>query len=102
MASRKPSARAKRLGTFKAGFGDASFDADALFERETAREEELDRQREQARYEKACASKNRYATRADALDARAACAEHGRSGLSVYKCPYCGGWHLTSHPWHDA
>jgi len=20
--------------------------------------------------------------------------------LSVYKCPYCGGWHLTSHPWN--
>ena len=61
--------------------------------------DELDVERERARREKACASKMRYATRADALDAIAACEEHGRRGLSTYRCPYCGGWHRTSHPW---
>ena len=25
-------------------------------------------------------------------------AEHGRRGLSAYRCPYCNGWHLTSLP----
>lgn len=23
---------------------------------------------------------------------------HPTRNLSVYKCEYCGGWHLTSHP----
>ena len=32
-------------------------------------------------------------------EAIAACEEHGRRGLSTYKCSYCNGWHLTSHPW---
>lgn len=99
MASRKPSARAKRIDAFKQEYGSSALDADGLFEREAARNEELDRHREQVRYEKACASKNRYATRAEAMDALAACANHGRRGLSIYKCSYCGGWHLTSHPW---
>ncbi|WP_019239601.1 MULTISPECIES: hypothetical protein [Enorma] len=95
MASRKPSARAKRVAAFKAGAGDL----DSLFEDENRRRDELDVERERARREKACASKMRYATRADAMDAIAACEEHGRRGLSTYRCPYCGGWHLTSHPW---
>ena len=95
MASRKPSARAKRVAAFKAG----ADDLDSLFEDENRRRDELDVERERARREKACASKMRYATRADAMDAIAACEEHGRRGLSTYRCPYCGGWHLTSHPW---
>ena len=95
MTSRKPSARAKRIAAFKAG----ACDLDSLFEDESRRRDELDVERERARREKACASKMRYATRADALDAIAACEEHGRRGLSTYRCPYCGGWHLTSHPW---
>ena len=95
MASRKPSARAKRVAAFKAG----ASDLDSLFEGESRRRDELDVERERARREKACASKMRYATRADAMDAIAACEEHGRRGLSTYRCPYCGGWHLTSHPW---
>lgn len=95
MASRKPSARAKRVAAFRSeltGVGD-------VFERESQRERELDATRERARYEKACSSKKRYPTRADALEAAVACADHGRAGLSVYKCSYCNGWHLTSHPW---
>lgn len=96
MASRKPSARAKQAAAFASEFTDMS----DLFERESQRRDALDAERDQARYEKACASKNRYATRAEALDAIAACAEHGRRGLSAYRCPYCRGWHLTSHPWN--
>lgn len=95
MASRKPSARAKRREEFRAELGGF----DDVFAREEERREELAARREHARYEKACASKMRYATRGDALDAIAACAEHGRRGLTCYKCSYCGGWHLTSHPW---
>lgn len=95
MASRKPSAKARQREAFAEDLG--SFDD--LFDREERRQDDLAARREEARYEKACASKNRYATRGEALDAAAACAEHGRRGLSVYKCPYCNGWHLTSHPW---
>ena len=65
MSSRKPSANAKRLGAFRASLGDMG----DLFEREQARRDELAAEREEALYDKACASKNRYATRADALDA---------------------------------
>ncbi|MBM6687975.1 hypothetical protein H6A35_03705 [Collinsella tanakaei] len=92
MSSRKPSANAKRIGAFRASLGDMG----DLFEREQARRDELAAEREEALYDKACASKNRYATRADALDAAARCASHGTRGLHVYKCPYCNGWHLTS------
>ena len=96
MASRKPSARARQTAAFKA----SALDMDSVFAREEQRRDNLAEQRETARYEKACASKNRYATRGEAEAAAAACAEHGRGGLSVYHCSYCGGWHLTSHPWH--
>ena len=95
MASRKPSAKAKRVAAFKSELEDLG----SLFEHESARRDELDTAREHARYEKSCASKMRYPTRADALEAIAACEEHGRRGLSTYKCSYCNGWHLTSHPW---
>lgn len=94
MASRKPSAKAKRIAAFKTELEDLG----DLFEHEAHRRSDLDAAREHARYEKSCASKMRYPTRADALDAIAACAEHGRRGLSTYQCPYCNGWHLTSHP----
>ena len=97
MASRKPSARAKRQAAFRSEL----FGADDAFGREERRMDELDRQRERARVERSCTSKRRYATYADAQDALAACAEHGRRGLSIYKCPHCNGWHLTSHPWTD-
>lgn len=97
MASRKPSARAKRVEAFRAELGGF----DDLFAREEKRHDQVAEHREQARYEKACASKNRYTTRAEALAVIDECAAHGRRGLSCYKCDYCGGWHLTSHPWHD-
>lgn len=102
MASRKPSARAKQAAVFSAGIADEGFGDDFLddvFSRERERDLEIESRRESARYEKACASKNRYATRGEALAAIRSCEDHGRRGLSCYKCSYCGGWHLTSHPW---
>ena len=98
MSSRKPSARAKRVAAFRSKLAGA----DDAFERESKRSRALDDERERARREKACASTRRYPSRDDALDAIAACEEHGRRGLSVYRCPYCNGWHLTSHPWSKA
>ncbi|MDY2776865.1 MAG: hypothetical protein SOU51_00575 [Collinsella sp.] len=96
MPSNKRSARAKQRAAFEAGF-DASGMGD-LFAREHDRKDRLDAQHEAALKLKACESKNRYSSRAEALDAIAACADHGRRGLHVYRCPYCNGWHLTSHP----
>lgn len=98
MPSRKPSARAKRVAAFRSKLAGA----DDAFERESKRARALDVERERARREKTCASKRRYPSRDDALDAIAACEEHGRRGLSAYRCPYCNGWHLTSHPWSKA
>ncbi len=94
MSSRKPSARAKRVASFMAERGSM----DEAFERAARDQADLASRREEARYERGCASKNRYATRAEAQDAIAACAEHGRRGLHCYRCSYCGGWHLTSKP----
>ena len=68
------------------------------FTREREREDRLDAEHEAALRRKACESKNRYSSKAEAEDTIAACAEHGRRGLSAYRCPYCNGWHLTSHP----
>lgn len=96
MASRKPSARARQQAAFRERGG--IVDADAVFAREERRRDELAAHREEARYEKACASKNRYAAKGEAEAALLACAEHGRHGLRIYRCPYCKGWHLTSHP----
>lgn len=39
------------------------------------------------------------AERAEAEAVMADCESRGRRGLACYKCEYCGGWHLTSHPW---
>lgn len=96
MASNKRSARARRRAEFDAGLDGAALGE--LFAREHAREEELDAAHDAAVRRKACESKNRYDSRAEAMDAAAACAARGRGGLSVYRCPYCKGWHLTSHP----
>ena len=46
-----------------------------------------------------CGRKIRYESRAKAL--RYIERHYAEVPLSVYKCPYCGGWHLTSHPWTD-
>ena len=51
--------------------------------------------------EKSC-GKNRYATRAEAETVAAQqmlifANLQSDLELSVYKCGFCGGWHLTSH-----
>ena len=94
MASRKPSANAKRVSEFKSQLGGL----DDLFAREEQRREGLSAQKEAALRNKACESKNRYSSRYEAEQAIAACAEHGKRGLHMYRCEYCKGWHLTSKP----
>lgn len=97
MGSRKRAAwtRAKSEFRSSATGGDMS----DLFTREDAHQQELDAERDEAFRYKSCSSKNRYDTRDEAEAVMADCENHGRRGLSCYKCEYCGGWHLTSHPW---
>lgn len=98
MASRKPSAKAKRQAEFRASLGGGSMDD--LFAREDQRRQNMSADKEAALRKKACESKNRYFTQFDAEDAIRMCGEYGTTGLHTYKCPYCEGWHLTSKPWH--
>ena len=95
MGSRKPSANAKRVQQFKSQLGGL----DDLFASEHRREERLSADKEAAFRRKSCESKNRYDTKGEAQLAIVSCAEHGTTGLKAYHCEYCGGWHLTSHPW---
>lgn len=97
MASHKRSALRKQRDAFEAGFCSAG-GVDDIFAQEAHRREALDEERDAALRHKACESKNRYATRGEAEDAIATCAAHGRGGLHCYRCTYCKGWHLTSHP----
>lgn len=73
------------------------------YERPVSREDErrdaLNAERDEAWRYKSCERKNRYDTRAEAEAVMADCENRGRRGLACYKCEYCGGWHLTSHPW---
>lgn len=94
MGSRKRSAQQKRIAQFKAELGGL----DDLYGRERKRDEGLEERREAARRMKACERKNRYNTRADAEEAIALCEQYGTTGLHYYRCEYCHGWHLTSHP----
>lgn len=94
MASHKRSALRKQRSDFEAGLGGM----DDVFAQEEHRRKNMDKERAAAIRHKACDSKNRYATRAEAEDAIAACAAYGRVGLFTYRCTYCKGWHLTSHP----
>ena len=74
-------------------------DMSDLFAREDERRDALDAERDEAWRYKSCERKNRYDTRAEAEAVMADCENRGRRGLACYKCEYCGGWHLTSHPW---
>ena len=103
MGSKKRSAQQKKIAQFKAEL--AGFDTDfasggleGAFARERAHLDGASERRQAARRTRACESKNRYATRQDALEAIELCAEHGTRGLRCYRCKYCHGWHLTSHP----
>lgn len=94
MASGKRSAQVKRQAAFESAYV-APSDA---FAREEERREALAAQRDADLRQRACSSKNRYQTYADAQEAIGSCADHGRGGLHCYRCDYCGGWHLTSKP----
>lgn len=98
MTSRKPSARRRQALKFRGQWDDGLGDAFAHAE---AEESANDERREAAFRQKSCESKKRYDTREDAEEAIELCAVHGRRGLSCYRCEFCGGWHLTSHPWKD-
>ena len=97
MGSKKRSAWAREKAAFAAELGDGL--GDELFAREKSHQEELAQERDDARRWKARERKERYDTRAEAESAAAACAAHGAPRLYVYRCRFCGGWHLTSHPW---
>lgn len=81
MASNKRSARAKQRAAFEAGFdGNAMGD---LFTREREREDRLDAEHEAALRRKACESKNRYSSKAEAGNAIAACAAYVRASSTA-------------------
>ena len=100
MGSKKHSSWSRQKAEFAAQLGalDDGAGLDDLFAREDKRQEQLIEERDETRRWSACEKKNRYATRAEAEDAIAACEAHGTRGLHLYRCEYCGGWHLTSHP----
>lgn len=94
MASHKRSALKRQRDAFEAGLGSM----DDVFAHEEKHHETMAEDREAAMRRKACKSKNRYATRVKAEGAIAASEEYGHTKLYAYRCPYCNGWHLTSHP----
>ena len=96
MGSRKRSAKARQMREFESTLEIGIADLDSVFAREDARRIEKDEERECAHRERACTSKNRYASRSEAEEAILLSAEHGTRGLRTYRCEYCGGWHLTS------
>lgn len=97
MGSKKRAAWSKAKSEFlgAATGGDMS----DLFAREDERRDALNAKRDEAWRYKSCERKNRYDTRAEAEAVMADCENRGRRGLACYKCEYCGGWHLRSHPW---
>lgn len=99
MGSRKRSARQRQTAQFREQLLGRDDGLGAAFARERARDEGLEQCKEDLRRERSCESKQRYRSRSEAQDAIDACAEHGTVGLSCYRCSYCHGWHLTSHPW---
>lgn len=96
MGSRKRSARARETGAFKSRIpSEESAGSGGLSEREHERRERLDAEHDEHLRWKACEKKKRYATEGEARLAADACRRHGSRDLHVYRCPYCGGWHLT-------
>ena len=101
MGSKKRSAWSRQKAEFQAKLGGSGDSFDDLFAAEDSRRNEDFLRREAALRVKACESKNRYAHLDEAEEALAWCVAQGRRGLSVYECPYCNGWHLTSKPRRD-
>lgn len=46
---------------------------------------------------RACGRKSRFPDEASAIASASYLMHKGNKSLRVYHCPYCGGWHLTSH-----
>lgn len=96
MGSKKRQAQQRQIAAFKAQLGTS---ADDPFARERERTAQSEREHDAALRRKACESKQRYASHAEAQATLEACEEHGARNLRIYRCPYCNGWHLTSHAW---
>lgn len=53
----------------------------------------------QSRWGRMCGSKRAYGSKGAALAAASKASRDSRTGyLKPYLCPYCGRWHLSSHP----
>lgn len=103
MCAKKRANWSKQKADFQSRLGGGDFldSFDDIFEREERRQDEAAFARESALRVKACESKNRYAHLDEAEEVLAWCEARGKRGLSIYECPYCGGWHLTSKPRKD-
>lgn len=98
MGSKKRAARAREIAEFKSRLESGPDGLADVFAMEDERVRRGEEQHEaQLRY-KSCEKKNRYATRDDAEEALRWCEARGKRGLAIYRCDWCGGWHLTSHP----
>ena len=87
MASKKNrSSWAKEKAQFNAQLGGMDPLA-GLFAREDSRHASASADHEAAQRYKACESKNRYATRAEAQENLAWCEHQGRRGLQIYEWP---------------
>ncbi|MBR3689901.1 MAG: hypothetical protein IKL97_02220 [Eggerthellaceae bacterium] len=103
MCAKKRANWSKQKADFNSrlGGGGGVSSLDDLFAREDRRKDEAVLRRESDLRVKACESKNRYAHLDEAEEALDWCESRGKRGLSIYECPYCGGWHLTSKPRRD-
>ena len=52
--------------------------------------------------ERACKSKVYYATQNDARHSAKMIAKEKERGVSIYRCPFCPGFHLSIDPHEDA
>ena len=95
MGSHKKSALKAQRSSFEASLGDQLA---STFEREDARRKQVAQQREAQLRHKACERKKRYSCESEAKLAIRDCERQGSRDLHTYRCPYCGGWHLTHKP----
>lgn len=49
-------------------------------------------------YVEGCSGKTRYATGKKANEALLDLKRTSNRKATIYRCPHCRGWHLTSHP----
>ena len=51
-----------------------------------------------AKMVRTCRSKVAYKSQGSAYAAKVACENRHGGDYSIYECPICGKWHLTTHP----